>query len=130
MFCSRSPSSGFYFTHLNCRYPNYNFIGSALHQKSDLFSRWNQEGFRQIIIDISMLSRCDYLVCTGSSNVGIYQLYYIYMLGPGMTNISVMLKLIMGGLYPMQVKNLTYIKYLLKAKNGYEIKTPTLSLQV
>lgn len=52
------------------KYPNYVFLGDANIAKSaSLGNRYSSESLKGVILDIYMLSRCNYLVCTFSSQV-------------------------------------------------------------
>ncbi|XP_012939134.1 alpha-(1,6)-fucosyltransferase [Aplysia californica] len=52
------------------KYPSYKFISDNLISKSaSLGTRYSDNSLRGIIIDIYLLSRCDFLVCTFSSQV-------------------------------------------------------------
>lgn len=53
------------------KYPNYRIISNLNAAKiaSDLNSRWTKEGLLGIITDIYLLSLCDFIVCTYSSNI-------------------------------------------------------------
>uniref|UniRef100_A0A131YZ78 Alpha-(1,6)-fucosyltransferase n=1 Tax=Rhipicephalus appendiculatus TaxID=34631 RepID=A0A131YZ78_RHIAP len=52
------------------KYPNYQFYGdSRIANTAALGQRYSSESLRGVLLDIHMLSRCDYLVCTFSSQV-------------------------------------------------------------
>uniref|UniRef100_A0A023FVF4 Alpha-(1,6)-fucosyltransferase n=1 Tax=Amblyomma parvum TaxID=251391 RepID=A0A023FVF4_AMBPA len=52
------------------KYPNYHFFGdSRIANTASLGQRYSSESLRGVLLDIHMLSRCDYLVCTFSSQV-------------------------------------------------------------
>ncbi|KAH8027703.1 hypothetical protein HPB51_007253 [Rhipicephalus microplus] len=51
-------------------YPDYQFYGdSRIANTAALGQRYSSESLRGVLLDIHMLSRCDYLVCTFSSQV-------------------------------------------------------------
>lgn len=53
-----------------CRYKNYEFISDQEISKSaGLNSRYSENSLHGVVFDIQMLSECDYLVCTFSSQV-------------------------------------------------------------
>lgn len=52
------------------KYPSYQFYGdSRIARTASLGQRYSSESLRGVLLDIHMLSRCDYLVCTFSSQV-------------------------------------------------------------
>lgn len=52
------------------KYPSYQFFGdSRIAKTASLGQRYSSESLRGVLLDIHMLSRCDYLVCTFSSQV-------------------------------------------------------------
>ncbi|CAG5122985.1 unnamed protein product, partial [Candidula unifasciata] len=52
------------------KYPNYKFISDvSISQSAGLGTRYTDSSLRGVIIDIYFLSRCDFLVCTFSSQV-------------------------------------------------------------
>ncbi|XP_059164715.1 alpha-(1,6)-fucosyltransferase-like isoform X2 [Physella acuta] len=52
------------------KYPNYKFISdNSISQSAGLGTRYSDSSLRGIIIDIYYLARCDFLVCTFSSQV-------------------------------------------------------------
>ncbi|KAL3226312.1 hypothetical protein MRX96_025212 [Rhipicephalus microplus] len=52
------------------KYPDYQFYGdSRIANTAALGQRYSSESLRGVLLDIHMLSRCDYLVCTFSSQV-------------------------------------------------------------
>ncbi|KAH7940441.1 hypothetical protein HPB49_000215 [Dermacentor silvarum] len=52
------------------KYPDYHFYGdSRIANTASLGQRYSSESLRGVLLDIHMLSRCDYLVCTFSSQV-------------------------------------------------------------
>lgn len=54
----------------SCRYPNYVFYGDTkIAQSAGLGSRYSKDSLRGVMVDIYMLSKCDYLSCTFSSQV-------------------------------------------------------------
>ena len=54
-----------------CRYPNYKFISDNAVSKTagELKSRYSEMGLFGVVLDVLMLSECDYIVCTLSSQV-------------------------------------------------------------
>ena len=55
---------------LKNRYPDYQFIGDIEISKSaQLSSRYTKASLLGVVTDIHMLSKCDYIVCTFSSQV-------------------------------------------------------------
>ena len=53
-----------------CRYAEYTFItDEQISASASVHSRYNSDSLRGVIIDIFLLSRTDYLVCTFSSQV-------------------------------------------------------------
>ncbi|XP_052272764.1 alpha-(1,6)-fucosyltransferase-like isoform X3 [Dreissena polymorpha] len=51
-------------------YPNYTFVSdNEVSKSADRGSRYTDASLRGIILDVYLLSRCNYLVCTFSSNV-------------------------------------------------------------
>jgi len=53
------------------KYPDYEFIGDEnTAESAKTSSRYSKSGLSGAIRDVEMLSRCDYIVCTFSSNVG------------------------------------------------------------
>ena len=53
-------------------YPNYEvFADTSIAQNAQVNSRYTDASLYGVITDIQMLSKCDYLVCTFSSNVRI-----------------------------------------------------------
>ena len=56
--------------HFFFRYPNYEFVSdSEISKSAGLESRYSDDSLHGIIFDIQMLSECDFLVCTFSSQV-------------------------------------------------------------
>lgn len=54
----------------HCRYPNWKLMGDeAAAESAQLSSRYTDSSLKGIISDIHLLSLCDYLVCTFSSQV-------------------------------------------------------------
>ena len=55
------------------RYPDYEFIGDekAASKAGSLGTRYDQGSLYDVVFDIFMLSKCDYIVCTFSSNVSL-----------------------------------------------------------
>lgn len=52
------------------KYPSYQFFGdSRIAKTASLGQRYSSESLRGVLLDIHMLSRCDFLVCTFSSQV-------------------------------------------------------------
>lgn len=60
--------------HLSFRYPSYEFFSdsgiSSLASKID--TRYSMDSLFGLIFDVTMLSECDYIVCTFSSQVIFY----------------------------------------------------------
>ena len=53
-----------------CRYPGYKFVSdNDISRKAGMQERYSDESLHGIIFDIQMLSECDYIVCTFSSQV-------------------------------------------------------------
>ncbi|VDP23320.1 unnamed protein product [Soboliphyme baturini] len=53
------------------QYPYYEFIGdSEIAKSAAVHKRYSEESLQGIITDVHFLARCDYLVCTFSSQVG------------------------------------------------------------
>jgi hypothetical protein len=54
-----------------CRYPGYNFVSDndISRAAGAVQERYSDESLHGIIFDIQMLSECDYIVCTFSSQV-------------------------------------------------------------
>jgi len=61
----------FYTFAVFCRYPNYRFLYNTTLINLAQKSRYSQDGIAGIRLDIYLLSKCDFLVCTMSSNVSI-----------------------------------------------------------
>ncbi|VDK58441.1 unnamed protein product [Anisakis simplex] len=58
------------FSEARKKYPNYEVFGdAAISNTANTRSRYSIESLYGVIIDIEMLARCDYLVCTFSSQV-------------------------------------------------------------
>ena len=56
-----------------CRYPDYTFYGDTkIAQSARLGSRYSKASLRGVLVDIFMLSKCDFLCCTFSSQVNKY----------------------------------------------------------
>jgi len=54
------------------RYPDFKFLTVEDHiAKADLWTRFTLKDFSGFALDISLLSECDFMVCTFSSNVRI-----------------------------------------------------------
>jgi hypothetical protein len=55
------------------RYPNYKFVSDNDVSKTagELSSRYSEKGLYGVVLDVVMLSECDYIVCTLSSQVSI-----------------------------------------------------------
>ena len=61
-------------------YPNYTFVtDNDVSKIANGRSRYTDASLRGIILDIYLLSRCDYLVCTLSSNVGVLLTFFSTM---------------------------------------------------
>ena len=59
------------FTECRKKYPDYTFLGDESRAKSaSMTSRFNFNSLKKTMVDIYMLSRSDYIVCTLSSNLG------------------------------------------------------------
>lgn len=55
---------------LYCRYPDYKFIGDPhISEGAAVRTRYNKDSLTGVICDITVLSKCDYLVGTFSSQV-------------------------------------------------------------
>ena len=55
------------------RYPNYTFISDNDVSKTagEMRTRYSEMGLFGVVLDVLMLSECDYIVCTFSSQVFI-----------------------------------------------------------
>lgn len=57
---------------MHFRFPEYIFYGDPNIAKSaSVGQRYSTESLKGVVLDIHMLSKCDYLVCTFSSQVNI-----------------------------------------------------------
>ena len=63
------------------RYPDYKFISDNDVSKTagDLRHRYSEEGLFGVVLDVLMLSECDYIVCTLSSQVLIPHCAVLYI---------------------------------------------------
>lgn len=64
------------------RYPHYEILNDPdISQSAGLNKRYTDESLRGIILDIHFLSKCDYLVCTFSSQVTFFpSISFLYIL--------------------------------------------------
>ena len=70
MISSLVPKTPDQYLYLPLRYKNYEFISDQEISKSaGLNSRYSESSLHGVVFDIQMLSECDYLVCTFSSQV-------------------------------------------------------------
>lgn len=58
------------------RYPEYEFISdNSISWSAGLHNRYTENSLRGVILDIHFLSQTDFLVCTFSSQVGVFVTY-------------------------------------------------------
>lgn len=68
------------------RYPEYEFISdNSISWSAGLHNRYTENSLRGVILDIHFLSQTDFLVCTFSSQVGVFVFFMQFgrFLSPG-----------------------------------------------
>lgn len=76
-----SPQRFFSWTHVSAfspplRYPEYEFISdNSISWSAGLHNRYTENSLRGVILDIHFLSQTDFLVCTFSSQVGVFGIF-------------------------------------------------------